>query len=202
MTLNTAHMDGGVLLFNREFVLLYTSRVCMKWSGQTSSDFKGTKKGSIYLTTHRMVFLNRKPKDPMQSFSFPFVALSNISVEQPVFGANYVKGTVVAQPNGNWTGEASFKIIFNHGGAIQFGQALNTAVQMTQRRGADIPPHITPTRGFFVINYYYSHGCVFYQWMPPRELFPERPPGEGVIITEEPPPYAGIEPLPENRRLR
>lgn len=29
-----------------------------------------------------------------------------------------------AQPNGNWIGEAKFKLVFKHGGAIDFGQAM------------------------------------------------------------------------------
>lgn len=45
-------------------------------------------------------------------------------MEQPVFGANYIKGTVQAQPHGGWTGEAKFKLTFKHGGAIEFGQAM------------------------------------------------------------------------------
>ena len=30
----------------------------------------------------------------MVSFSFPFVALKDVELEQPVFGANYIKGKV------------------------------------------------------------------------------------------------------------
>ena len=30
----------------------------------------------------------------MISFSFPFVALKDVELEQPVFGANYIKGKV------------------------------------------------------------------------------------------------------------
>lgn len=47
-----------------------------------------------------------------------------MEIEQPVFGANYIKGKVRAQPNGNWMGEAKFKMTFKHGGAIEFGQAM------------------------------------------------------------------------------
>lgn len=47
-----------------------------------------------------------------------------LELEQPVFGANYIKGKVRAQPNGNWVGEAKFKLVFKHGGAIEFGQAM------------------------------------------------------------------------------
>ena len=41
-----------------------------------------------------------------------------------MFGANYLKGKVRAQPNGGWVGEAKFKLHFKHGGAIEYGQAL------------------------------------------------------------------------------
>lgn len=51
-------------------------------------------------------------------------------MEQPVFGANYIKGKVRAQANGNWVGEAKFKIVFKKGGAIDFGQAMLKASQM------------------------------------------------------------------------
>lgn len=36
----------------------------------------------------------------MQSFSCPFISLSEVELEQPVFGANYIKGKIQAQPNG------------------------------------------------------------------------------------------------------
>ena len=63
------------------------------------------------MTTHRMIFNNKKTdvswkfastgiilktffQDMMVSFSFPFVALKDVELEQPVFGANYIKGKV------------------------------------------------------------------------------------------------------------
>jgi len=56
--------------------------------------------------------------------------LTQVELEQPVFGANYIKGKVRAQPNGNWVGEAKFKLQFNSGGAIEFGQAMLKVAQM------------------------------------------------------------------------
>jgi hypothetical protein len=53
-----------------------------------------------------------------------------VDLEQPVFGANYIKGSVKAQPNGGWTGEAKFKLQFKHGGAIDFGKAMLEAARM------------------------------------------------------------------------
>lgn len=47
-----------------------------------------------------------------------------------MFGANYLKGKVTAQPNGNFTGTAAFKLQFKSGGCIEFGQAMLRAAQL------------------------------------------------------------------------
>ena len=41
-----------------------------------------------------MIFNNKETDDKMVSFSFPFVALKDVELEQPVFGAKYIKGKV------------------------------------------------------------------------------------------------------------
>ena len=53
-----------------------------------------------------------------------------MEIEQPVFGANYIKGKVIAQAGGNWSGEVKFKLLFKKGGAIEFGQAMLKTVDM------------------------------------------------------------------------
>src|SRR5690349_9398738 len=62
-------------------------------------------------------------------------SMSDVELEQPVFGANYIRGKIRAQQNGNWTGETKFKISFKSGGCIDFGQALLRAATMAQRNG-------------------------------------------------------------------
>lgn len=84
----------------------------------------------MYLTTHRMIFNAKDRKEKMQSFSFPFVTLSGIELEQPVFGANFIVGKCRAQPNGNWIGECKFKLRFKSGGAVDYAQALLRAASM------------------------------------------------------------------------
>ena len=79
------------LILNR--ILLFCDNVIMSFSGLREPAFDGDKSGRLYLTTHRMVFNNKNQKDGMKSFSFPFVAIRNVELEQPVFGANYIKGT-------------------------------------------------------------------------------------------------------------
>lgn len=92
----------------------------MEFSGQDNAAFKGTKTGKIYLTTHRMIYntKNFQSDDYLKSFSFPFVCLTDVEVEQPLFGANYIRGKVRAQENGNFVGEVKFKLLFKSGGAI------------------------------------------------------------------------------------
>lgn len=41
-----------------------------------------------------------KGKDAMQSFVMPFYLLKDCEIKQPVFGANYIKGTVKAEAGG------------------------------------------------------------------------------------------------------
>nr|CAH7726093.1 unnamed protein product [Callosobruchus chinensis] len=84
MSLNTAHLNGGVLIHNGEQILLFSEDVSLEWSGQEGGPFRGTKKGSIYLTTHRVIFLNKSSSDELQSFSFPFVTLSEVSSKNQI----------------------------------------------------------------------------------------------------------------------
>jgi hypothetical protein len=51
----------------------------MEFHGQDQPEFKGSKHGRLYLTTHRMIFNTKESKDKMQSFSFPFVTLKDVS---------------------------------------------------------------------------------------------------------------------------
>lgn len=60
-------------------IVLFCENVTMEWSGQEGREFQGKKEGRIYLTTHRMIFNSKNNKDSMQSFSFPFITLSNVS---------------------------------------------------------------------------------------------------------------------------
>ncbi|VDN20100.1 unnamed protein product [Cylicostephanus goldi] len=54
---------------------------------------KGSKKGSLYLTSHRIIFLNSDHSDPLKSFAMPFQTLRNVELEQPVLTPNYLKVT-------------------------------------------------------------------------------------------------------------
>ena len=47
-----------------------------------------------------MIFTNKNGKDMLQSFSISFMSMRELELEQPVFGANYIKGKMKAEPGG------------------------------------------------------------------------------------------------------
>jgi len=167
----------------------------MEFSGQNRSEFHGSKSGRLYLTTHRMIFNNTDQKDSLISFSFPFSNLKDIELEQPMFGANYIRGKVRAQPDEIWVGEVKFKLHFKHGGAIEYGQAMMKAASLAKQHNpnADAPPAYTNSTWHNAAPPAYSApNAGYYGWVPPKETFPNAPPENSVFMTEMPPPYPGI----------
>nr|XP_016943885.1 WW domain-binding protein 2 isoform X1 [Drosophila suzukii] len=200
MSVNTAHANNGVLIHAGEYILLHSDSVSMEFSGQDNPIFKGSKAGRIYLTSHRMIFNTKKSSDSMQSFSAPFVALSDVEIEQPVFGANYIKGKVRAQPNGNYVGEVKFKLHFKAGGAIEYGQALlrsaKTAMNNYHRGGlaGDDPPPYQPAGAWNEAPPpAYQPPPGYYGWLPQHDAF-SGPAPNTVFMSDNPPPYPGIAP--------
>lgn len=195
MSLNTAHAHGGVLIYAGERILLYCDGVEMGFDGYKLPHFKGNKKGRLYLTTHRVIFNNNNSSDMLKSFSIPFFCLREVELEQPIFGANFIKGKVHGEKGVNWEGVVKFKLWFNHGGAIEFGQAMLRAGQLASRNRVQQPPPYMPPQG----NVYqapppaYSPPQGNYEWVP-YQTFPTAPPPEYVYMTEAPPPYPGVDP--------
>ena len=124
--------------------------------------------------------------------------MRNLELEQPVFGANYIKGEVKAEPGGNWEGTGKFKMWFNHGGAIEFGQAMLRAGQMASRHGPPQPAAYMEPPAY---GSYYMAPPPAYTPTPephygfvPQHVFPDAPPAGSVYMMESPPPYPGIDP--------
>lgn len=127
MALNRNHsQNGGVLINNGESVLRECKNVELSFSDVTSKTdlLRGSKKGTVYLTPYRLVFVSSNAKDSLGSVMFPYYLMKGCSIEQPVFAANYIRGTVSAEAGGGWEGQASFKMSFSSGGAIELGQHL------------------------------------------------------------------------------
>ncbi|XP_058529711.1 postacrosomal sheath WW domain-binding protein [Ochotona princeps] len=161
-----------------------------------SSLFSGTKSGTLFLTSYRVIFLtSHSVSDPMWSFMMPFQLMKNCTVEQPVFGANYIKGTILAAPDGGWEGQATFKLVFRAGGAIDFSQVMAEAAYAASR-GAPLGTtgyQIGPMRIYIIAR----EGSVYPPQMPGQAMhygapppgYTALPPGYGA-----PPPGYGAQP--------
>ncbi|KAK3882592.1 hypothetical protein Pcinc_013039 [Petrolisthes cinctipes] len=199
MSVNTSHAGKGVLIYAGEYIILFCDHVTMEFGGSLPPEMRGSKTGRLYLTSHRVIFNNKDAKDRLQSFAAPFFSLREVELEQPVFGANYIKGTVMAQPNGGWSGQAKFKLTFKHGGAIEFGQAMLKVASLASRNMGqqfrDAPPPYSPPTSTWTQApppAYAPPPGGYYGWVPPVNTFPDRPPADGVYMYDAPPPYPGL----------
>ncbi|KAI4893577.1 hypothetical protein NFI96_021377 [Prochilodus magdalenae] len=184
MALNQNHSEsGGVIINNSESVLMSYENVELAFSDADHLPelFRKSKKGSIYLTPYRVIFVT-KGKDALQSFMMPFYLMKGCEVKQPVLGANYIKGTVNAEPGGGWEGSATFKLIFIAGGAIEFGQyMLQVAAQAS--RGQPVTGNIGCS--------YMANGAYAYPPPPPTNgIYSTGPPPPGYSYPGPPPPGA------------
>ena len=68
------------------------------------------------------------------------MSMAKVDLEQPIFGANYI--AVQARQAETSAPLLHFKLKFMHGGAIEYGQAMHNAVQMTARNSS--VPGYTP----------------------------------------------------------
>ncbi|NWS56165.1 WBP2 protein, partial [Chunga burmeisteri] len=196
MALNRNHSEGGgVIVNNSENVLMTYDHIEITFSDiePMPDAFKGTKKGTVFLTPYRVIFVS-KGKDAMQSFMMPFYLLKDCEIKQPVFGANYIKGTVKAEAGGGWEGSATFKMTFSAGGAIEFGQRMLQVASQVSR--GEIP------NGAYGYSYMPNGSYAFapaaanggYPYPPPPPEFYPGPPavdGDMGYMQLPPPPYPG-----------
>ncbi|KAI3378706.1 hypothetical protein SNEBB_005630 [Seison nebaliae] len=193
MSFNTAlhPQSNGIILFNGEVIIIYYDGVKFNLKGNTAIPNR-TVNGRVFLTTHRVIFTSKK-KDALKSFSMPFHVMRNLGLEQPAFGANYIKGDVIAEPNSGWTGQAKFTMSFYNGGAIEFGKAMLEAGRLQSAYRNTIPtsynsqydnPYQPPSNQF-------TGSRQDYRWAP-YDKFPDAPPDYDIYMAQNPPPYPGV----------
>uniref|UniRef100_A0A8D1KRD3 GRAM domain-containing protein n=1 Tax=Sus scrofa TaxID=9823 RepID=A0A8D1KRD3_PIG len=199
MAVNQSHTEnrrGAVIPFG-ESVLKQCQDVDLSFLQQPAGSdlFRGTKKGTLFLTSYRVIFVtSHSVDDPMFSFMMPFDLMSNCTIEQPVFAPNYIKGTVQAAPDGGWEGQAVFKLSFRKGGAIEFAQLMMKAASAVVVYGPLPVGYGAPPAGYGVPSAGYEAPPARYDALPPGYGAPperlEAPPaGYGV-------PSAGYEAPP------
>lgn len=75
----------NLLTYNILFIfsiILFTDAVTIDFHGQDGRAFHGSKVGKLFLTTHRLIFINKSDKDELLSFSMPFVTLKDVSISK------------------------------------------------------------------------------------------------------------------------
>ncbi|KAH9510799.1 WW domain binding protein 2 [Dermatophagoides farinae] len=186
---NSHHESGGVVLFNGELILLFCENVNIQVVERNHNET-----GKLYLTTHRMIFTNRSMSNSMKSLSIPFYTLHDLSLEQPIFGANYIKGKSSEAGNNS---KFTFKLKFTSGGATEYGQALLNAaksVRNFQQSNAFQPPpaYSNPAGQYYQAPpnvYQPAYNCGF---ALPNDIFNQPPPAGFIYTSEAPPPYPGL----------
>lgn len=120
----------------------------------------------------------------------------DLKLEQPVFGANYIKGKVKSEVADG--PPFAFKLKFNSGGAIEFGQTMAQASKQAASAARDTnfqaPPPYTPTAAQ---SYYQSASNAYQPNYPvgfalPTQVFNDPPPAGFVFAMDAPPPYPGL----------
>ncbi|KAG2463638.1 WBP2 protein, partial [Polypterus senegalus] len=143
---------------------------------QKNDAFKGTKKGLVFLTPYRVIFVS-KGQDSMRSFMMPFYLIKGCSIEQPVFAANFIKGTIVAEAGASRGGPPPP----SSSQACGYGPA-----PMMSRYGPGSAPY-GPSPAGFPVSYGYQ-----YPSPPPAQNGYYMPPQQAPMgYPYAPPPQAG-----------
>jgi len=145
MAINQAHYQGGIVLYQGEAIVHHSDDVTLEFDKTDNArsvhypDLTKKATGKLFVTTHRLIFLNMDPRHALSSFSMPFTYMRAVKLNQPIFGANNIEGICTALERGGFVGELHFKFIFSKGGAINTASVL---VQVAARFHAtqDVPP--------------------------------------------------------------
>jgi len=145
MALNKVDVTGGRLTLQGDYVLHHQDNIEFMLEGdRLPANMKSTIKGDMFISNMRLIFVNKggKGDSGYNSFSMNFDHIRNTEVKQPIFGANYIKGYIIAEPNGGWEGNANFNVYFPKGGAIDFAEKFQKAVKDSLRnRQNGVTPH-------------------------------------------------------------
>lgn len=111
-----------------------------------------------------MIFTSKSMKGSLKSFSAPFYSMHDLKLEQPIFGANYIKGQVNDAQTNN---AVVFKLKFNSGGAIEYGQALQNAARVTRNNAAQgtfepPPPYTASASQYYQVRFNFHNTYHFY----------------------------------------
>jgi hypothetical protein len=106
-------------------------------------------RGTIYLSSIRLIFVAKTPSNSLACFDLPLVYLHGEKFNQPIFGCNNISGQVnpVLPEGAHWSERPphSFKILFKEGGVgtfvpLFFNLLKAIRAQMPQQQQAQSAP--------------------------------------------------------------
>ncbi|KAK3717329.1 hypothetical protein QZH41_011567 [Actinostola sp. cb2023] len=205
MSINKIECSDGRLTLHGDYVVYHQDGVQFELLGDGIPGFlKGSRKGNIFVSTNRVIFAPMAMTE-VGSFSMNFQSIRGVEVKQPMFGANFIKGDVISEPEGGWQGRGTFNIVFNSGGAIEFAEHFKQAVVTANRPGAQ-PMQPAGHQAFGVYNdpppppqAGYYNGPPYQGAQPPQPgYYGVQPPQPGYYGAPPPQPgyYGGPAPPP------
>eukprot|EP00330_Aristerostoma_sp_ATCC50986_P000939 CAMPEP_0114587480 /NCGR_PEP_ID=MMETSP0125-20121206/10432_1 /TAXON_ID=485358 ORGANISM="Aristerostoma sp., Strain ATCC 50986" /NCGR_SAMPLE_ID=MMETSP0125 /ASSEMBLY_ACC=CAM_ASM_000245 /LENGTH=116 /DNA_ID=CAMNT_0001783417 /DNA_START=42 /DNA_END=392 /DNA_ORIENTATION=- len=108
------NQNGQPMRVEGEYFVLH--RKDMEIEAKVDGFSKKKGKGTLYVTTARLVFVNKNhAKDSFKSFDMPMLNIYDEKFEQPIFGANYL--SIKVKPLHNLLpGDSKVKLWFMSGG--------------------------------------------------------------------------------------
>ncbi|KAK3704060.1 hypothetical protein QZH41_019015 [Actinostola sp. cb2023] len=100
MSINKIECSDGRLTLHGDYVVYHQDGVQFELLGDGIPGFlKGSRKGNIFVSTNRVIFAPMAMTE-VGSFSMNFQSIRGVEVKQPMFGANFIKGDVISEPEG------------------------------------------------------------------------------------------------------
>ncbi|CEP07283.1 hypothetical protein [Parasitella parasitica] len=110
-------------------MVLYCNDSAGGYPGHSEAYFKSDK-GTVILSNQRIIYLAEAATTiDFRNLNIPIRNFKNWKLEQPWFGANFVSGVVIPVQNGGLTKNASLKLTFTEGGAIEFTNILRNLLE-------------------------------------------------------------------------
>jgi len=217
MSINTAHAAGGhgVIIYNSERILIFYDSCELLTNAEIGvhPQLIGCKKGSVYLTSHRVIFINKSQTDQLQSLSMPFIKMRRVEVMKPIFGGNYITGNLLIDTCTNETGysfdktlDVHWSLTLKNGGNFEFGEALREAGKRAFKNTTTFSMPPAPEFGSYFSppdpkhysqappeTYASIYQDPYYSSFVPQHASFGTPPKNEVFLMNALPPYPGMQ---------
>ncbi|ESN91156.1 hypothetical protein HELRODRAFT_182232 [Helobdella robusta] len=190
MAVNAAHNESKkkVVIYRDEMIVLYYKEVKLQFDKTKNEFFKNPKTGKLFLTTHRLIFLNERKSDKMISLTMPYLNLKHLDMKQPIFGNNYIVGVIKPDNEDEvWSVSEEFRITINKGGTYELFRMIMDFKRDVAKQAKsdpqenDQPPSPPANKGPTDIFMFYN-----------KYTLPEKERGNLLEMSDQPAPYPSV----------